>query len=364
MNFLVYKKNIILLSASLGIVLLVIYLGMRFWKNSDLTMENKNLQYILARQLYSNGKYGDAIAILKKLSLTSDGAAQMNTLLGTSLIKTGEFSNMKEGVLILSDIINNVNLSAALRSAAATSLASQLIIFTPEQYATIVPLIKNINSNEDFSSQDEAYRIILEKSISLYPNSYAMYSLAGGHYYIRQVTSSIPLEEKLEIATKMQALIYQGDQLGVQNNFDSPEVKASGAYYKARALTASMRVLNNLESDVIKNAYQTAINYGEDKNYNDYLSVKYYAYLSRFYYSNFLLEFEKGDNIDLVEEIIRPVAELKGQTNNLADMVRAYFVEVSANPQVNFNPRVNALRVAKVSSEFKDFLASIAFKGL
>jgi hypothetical protein len=191
-----------------------------------------------------------------------------------------------------------------------------------------------------------------------------MYSLAGGQYYIKQVTTeSVPQDEKVAIATKMEKLLSDADALPAQ--FYSPEVTATGNYYKARAMTAANRVLNNYTSEDIVKAYNEAIQYSNASSNAEFSGVQYYGYLSRFFYANYLLEFlgKDKESVAEAEAVMFPYKDLTGSDSDTAKFVRDFFVKVSDNPQPNFQPKKNALRVAEVSPEFKKFLESIAFKG-
>lgn len=357
-----------LLLGSLSILLLLGAAGFVYKKNNSGIMNSNPSLQTLGSQLYSKGDLDEAVKILTQASSAGRSAQEIaasNVYLGMALMKRGgdeggSIEDVKKGAELLAEVANDSSVSPELRANAATAIASRLTFISSDKYAAIAPQLNTLITG--FTSVDDAYKLLLEKSIGIKPNPFAMYSLAGGQYYIKQVTApTTSQEQKVEIATTMIKLVADAEALPAQ--IYSPEVIAAGNYYRARAMTAANRVLSNYKSEDIKKAYYEAINFADATGNAQFSGVQYYGYLSRFFFANYLIEFLGKEGAAEAEVVMQRFQEIEKSAGETAKVVRGFFVAISDNPQPGFQPKKNALRVAEVSPVFKSFLESIAFKG-
>ncbi len=369
--------TLIILLILVGIGVYVIYFKdeqnpiMQNQDNFNQTMEATKL-YTDAQQSNSAGNPSDAEKQFREViknSKSIEEIAKAKLQLASILSETAENSeNDTEVTNLLKEVAFDTEVPLYVRALAYNSIATYIEGFTPSVYQLYFPekVFKDFlpETGSDVYKMAYAYKKTLELSLSLYPTSFAYYSLAGN--YTSSLSSfsnntrldKVGQESPEAIAQLMQDYISKGDALE-DEKLQSPHVNARKYHIRAMALNVSGRQLKH-SFDERESGFKKVLAYGQPYVDAGNKRVEAIILQSRFFFAVLMLQDSVTARSEDIQNILRPYGSLVTSDDYVYQKIKGFFTEKYTSSSGNA-VKEHASKLADISPEFKSFLSQIGY---
>lgn len=366
-NRILLSVLLILLLGAAAISLYILY-GSSPRSNTESLMIFQE-KYNDAKALHNVDDYNSALDAFRKLAQEAPDKAsegKANIFVAANLFARNQGDDRAGSIQLYMSILNDPAMPAYVRAKVLTELAGIAKVVDPSSYA----LYFNNTPFRDFlpvsgsnsARTNAAYLKLLELSDETHPNSYAEYLIAGNHYAPLLVNNNLIGDTTPEQAARMmQDYIQKADALAPSDESSyRPRIQVERYFYRALALTASNRVLQNIPLANIENAYKLVLNKGEPYAGASDPGTMSMVMRGRFYYANFLMEFFGQERHADIVALLKPFAAASVGTDAAYTQTRTGFMRTFVNGTSNFL-KERAAALAEISPEFKQFLTGIGF---
>ncbi len=329
-----------------------------------------NQKYQNANTLQDSGEYTKAIDVFKKILASSPDKAyegKVKILIADNLHSRNQEGDTAESVRIYKEVVHDTETPAYVRAMALIGLAFVVrgesetfykTYFTEEPYAFFLP-----TTGTESAKISTAYLRLLQLSDVTSANSYAEYLIAGAYYAPLLINKNLPGTTTPQQAAKiMQEYVKKADILiSLDESLYKSNIILARYFYRAVALNASNRILNNVSLQEREDAFKMVLKKGESDESSSNSQAVSWLMWGRFYYANFILEyFDKKRYPDIVD-ILEPFTKATSGSDALYRATRIRFISSLTSGSGNEFARTRAVALAKISPEFAEFLTSISF---
>ncbi|OGM93831.1 hypothetical protein A2935_04105 [Candidatus Wolfebacteria bacterium RIFCSPLOWO2_01_FULL_47_17b] len=360
----------------LGIVFVVaagffLYTKYGYQNQDNNTMAVYNEKYQGAQAFQNSGDYSGALdafnALLKSVpDKASEGKVKI--FIAANLFARNQGDDQAKSIAMYKEVWNDPLVPAYVRAKVLTDLAGVVIRSKDESFYTShfnEPPFSDFlpASGTSSSKMSIVYLKILELSDETFPNSYAEYLIAG-NYYAPLSANDIPVGTATpeQVAKIMQDYVKKADILApTDESTYKPEIIVQRYLYRSIALNGSNRILKNISLAEREDALKLALSKGAPyENGNDY-ATKAVIMDVRFFYAQFLNRNIGKERYSDIVTLLKPFGGAVSGSDPSFKATRARFMDLVTRSDTDFK-KVNALALAQISPEFKDFLTSLGLK--
>ena len=359
----------------LGIVL-VVSAGFFFYTKDDYqnqdnnTMAVYNEKYQGAQALQNSGDYSgalDAFSALLKSAPDKASEGKLKIFIAANLFARNQGDDQAKSIAMYKEVWNDPQMPAYVRAKVLTDLAGVVrkkdesfykTYFAEKPFSDFLPA-----SGTSSSKMSAVYLKMLELSDETFPNSYAEYLIAG-NYYAPLLANGVPIGTTTpeQVAKIIQDYVKKADILApTDESTYRPEIIVQRYLYRSIAINGSSSVLKNISFIEREDALKLALSKGAPyENSNDY-ATKAVIMSVRFFYAQFLNRNIGKERYSDIVTLLKPFGDAVSGSDPSFKATRAGFMDLVTRPDTDFK-KMNAIALAKISPEFKDFLTSLGLK--
>lgn len=324
-----------------------------------IAMSIKNSQP--ARDAFNKGDYTTSIDVLQPLiskAPTKTERGRLQLLLASDLSARNQGSDFVQATNLLKQIIGDYSITPWVRAMALNNIAKIAADKGVDSYnnlfADSLLGVYSPPSGNDSSWMGVGFKV-LRLSDDTYPNSFAEYVMAGNYYAEALQNSGYSEGERVDFAKKIQQYIKEGDSRNDQSLY-SPVSILTGQYYRALGLSASSRILKNINLADQEKAFQTTVStamaYQQQQGSIVNKGIAAILLKADFSYADFLLQ---NYGLTRKNEIIALLAPFRDP--GVATLDIEPLNSLASFPDSK-HTKIEAIRLSSVSSDFKAFLIS------
>jgi flagellar basal body-associated protein FliL len=357
-------KNIYIILIIAVVVLFL--LGGAYWYMQNVVKKNENIVEIYenAKKSYGSGEYDKAIKEFSRLlndSPNKDFEGRFKIYLADSFYFRAEDNDKIKAISLLKEIYEDSSMPSYVKAKALTELASFVVNLNETSYL----LISNDVFLKQFLPSEGSTRFkiltvqkgILELSDKVYPNSNAKYTIAGNYYAPLYANKELEINgiPEEEAAKEMQRYIKEADSIKDVSTY-AENIILQRLFYKALALNASNRILNNLSHDTIEGVFDELILRELAIPSEDMYSTNVIMN-GRFFYAAYLFRNFGQERYSDIVTILAPYKDATADKNRYK-LTRDKF-KYSMNLQHEDFVKSMSLSLSEISPEFKYFLNTL-----
>jgi len=351
--------------AAIALVLVVVVAAIVYfvYMEDKKTDNNFGAEYSDAHLLHHTGDHSQSIEKFRALVPLATNKAQeahIKAVLAFDLFLRNQGSDRAEAMQIYSELAFGSQYQVSDRAIALAELAllaGSEDRFFIDQYFSSAPLNQFLPVPEGrFGPAKVGIRMLMH-SDSLFPNSLAKYSIAGAYANMIGNSALDAGSDPAVIAQLMQEYVRDADPLLGEIQYEKSHVVRQNLY-RALALGASNRVLNNISFEVREDAYKRAINLSNDPEANASYQAHGMLMRARFYYAAFLNNFGDKRETDIAS-LLQPFG-MVDPSQKLSALTVSFFTQAATRSDTDF-VKSNAIKLAALSAEFKAFLVKIGW---
>lgn len=332
------------------------------------TMTAFNEKYEEGKILQGSGDYTKAVdvftGILKDVPEKRD-EGYLKIFIAGNLFLRNEGDDQAKSIQTYKEVLNDPEMPAYVKAKVLTDLAGIVnkkdesfyrAYFSEKPFSDFLPA-----SGTSGSKMSAVYLKMLQLSDETFPNSNAEYLIAGNYYTPLLVNNTLPGSTTPQQAAKIiQEYVKKADLLAPSDESSyKPQIVVQRYFFRALAMNASSRILENISTTEREAAFKLALEKGMPyENTSDYPTIAA-VMKTRFYYANFLMEFFGKDRYPEIVTVLQPFGKASSGSDQSFKLTRAAFItSVAMKPSSDF-VRTRALSLAKISPEFSQFLTSL-----
>lgn len=347
---------------ALIVVVLAVIGGYLYWYSFSEQPSAMNVyqeKYNQLHTLHHQGDLTNSIESGKTLlteAPTASAQVHLKSLIAFDLWNRNQGNDRAQAVQMYKELINDSAIAPADKAGVLNDLAFLIGYRDRDFYVTNFnepPFNSLLPATPTPGEMTQVSLKLFSLSDTTYPNSLANYSIAylySGFIGNNSIPESMTREE---VAALVQDRIAKADAYKNTLQYEPSHV-ARQRLYRAIGLNASSRVLKNVAIQEREEAFVDALpKAGDDEESYQTRGVFMQA---RFFYANFLLENFGQEREDDIRLVLQKFGGAKDSTIQNV-IIQGFFRDRSESDFV----KVQATKLAAISSEFKSFLESLGW---